>query len=95
MSSALTEIQLESSAFVFKALGHPARLRMVYALRGGEKCVCELQELIGLDISTVSRHLALLKKEGIVSSRKEGTWAYYSLNLPCVVSLIECVTNKL
>lgn len=94
MADFFTERQLEVSASVFKALGHPARLRMVYALRSGEKCVCELQELVGLDVSTVSRHLALLKREGVVSSRKEGNWAYYSLTLPCVVSLIDCVTKK-
>ena len=52
---------LAEQAKIFKALGHPSRLLMVHALREGEKCVCDLQSLIGADMSTVSRHLAVLR----------------------------------
>ncbi len=94
MEPIITENQFEGCAEVFKALGHPARLRMVHSLAGGERCVCELQELVGLDMSTVSRHLAVLKKAGVLASRKQGNWAYYSLELGCVASLLDCVINK-
>ncbi|KAB1441752.1 ArsR/SmtB family transcription factor [Pseudodesulfovibrio senegalensis] len=94
MEAIITEQQFDGSAAVFKALGHPARLRMVHALARGEMCVCELQELVGLDVSTVSRHLAVLKRAGVLSSRKQGNWAYYALELGCVATLLDCVLNR-
>lgn len=77
-------------AKIFKALGHPSRLLMVDALRGGEQCVCDLQVLVGDDMSTVSRHLAVLREAGVVGSRKEGTNIYYRLELCCLDSFLGC-----
>ena len=54
-------------AEIFKALGHPARLTMVTALGTEERCVCDLQELVGSDMSTVSKHLAVLRAVGVRS----------------------------
>lgn len=78
-------------ANLIKALGHPSRLAMVEALAGGELCVCELQELVGSDISTVSKHLSLLKTAGIVRDRRQGQWIYYSLRSPCLVQFLNCL----
>ena len=78
-------------ASVIKALGHPSRLAMVEALAEGERCVCELQELVGSDISTVSKHLSLLKNAGIVCDRRQGQWIYYSLRTPCIIQFLECI----
>ena len=78
-------------AAIIKAVGHPARLAMVDALLEGEKCVCELQELVGSHISTVSKHLAVLRNAGLVSERKEGLRVYYSLRAPCMVRFLDCV----
>lgn len=78
-------------ALVFKALGHPARLLMVDALAQGERCVCELTDLVGMDMSTVSRHLSLLREAGIVASRREGLSVHYRLALTCVPNFIACV----
>ncbi len=64
---------------ISRALSDPNRLRLLCALAPGERCVCELQELVGLAPSTVSRHLAILAGAGLVDSRKEGRWAYYRL----------------
>lgn len=77
-------------AKIFKALGHPSRLLMVDALRAGEQCVCDLQVLVGDDMSTVSRHLAVLREAGVVNSRKEGTNIYYRLELCCLDSFLGC-----
>ncbi len=82
---------MNAGAAIFKALGHPARLKMVAALAAGEQCVCELTELVGLDMSTVSKHLSVLKGCGVVSGRKKGTWMYYRLELSCVPGFLECV----
>ena len=78
---------------VFKALGHPSRVYIVEKLKEAEHCVCELSELIGVDMSTVSRHLSILKKAGIVTDRKEGTTVYYSLVCDCLTQMLSGVEN--
>ena len=63
--NAKTQAQYEARAHIIKALAHPARLLIVDELsKHGERCVCELTEMIGSDMSTVSRHLAELKAPG-------------------------------
>jgi ArsR family transcriptional regulator, arsenate/arsenite/antimonite-responsive transcriptional repressor len=62
---------------VFGALSDESRVRMLYALRHGELCVCQLIELMGLSPSTVSKHLSILRDAGLLDSRKEGRWVYY------------------
>jgi ArsR family transcriptional regulator, arsenate/arsenite/antimonite-responsive transcriptional repressor len=64
---------------ITKALADENRLRMLMALQDGELCVCQITELLGLAISTVSKHLSILYQAGLVSARKDGRWAYYSL----------------
>lgn len=81
---------ISEQAKIFKALGHPSRLLMVDALRHGEKCVCELQEVVGDDISTVSNHLAILRTAGIVTADKRGKNIYYTLALCCLDSFLDC-----
>jgi DNA-binding transcriptional ArsR family regulator len=81
----------DEKAKIIKALAHPSRLVMVDALVDGEKCVCELRELVGSDMSTVSKHLALMKEAGIVDDRKLGQQVFYSLRCPCIVSFLTCV----
>ena len=81
---------IAEQAKIFKALGHPTRLLMVDALRDGEKCVCELQSLVGDDMSTISRHLAVLREAGIISSDKRGTNIYYTLSLCCLETFLGC-----
>jgi ArsR family transcriptional regulator len=82
---------LKRKARVIKALAHPSRLAMVQALADDERCVCELQELVGSGMSTVSRHLAILRDAGIVSDRKQGLWVYYSLRTPCIAGFLGCI----
>ena len=62
-----------------KALGDENRVRMLLALQGGELCVCQITELFGLAASTTSKHLSILYQAGLLDSRKEGRWIYYSL----------------
>jgi len=86
---------LQLRAKVFKALGNPSRLLMVEALGQGERCVCELQTLVGSDMSTVSKHLSVLKEAGIVEDERRGTNIYYSLRMTCISSFLGCVGNFL
>ena len=84
---------LESRAKIFKALGHPSRLKMVEGLFSGERCVCELQVLVGSDISTVSKHLNILKEAGILQDERRGTSIYYSLRMKCIANFLGCVND--
>jgi DNA-binding transcriptional ArsR family regulator len=70
---------LQSAISVLKAMGHPVRLRILAMLRGGELCVCQMTALLDLATSTVSAHLAELKRAGLVSERKEGRWVFHRL----------------
>lgn len=78
-------------AAVFKALGHPARLHIVEEIATGERCVCELVELVGLGWSAVSRHLAVLKAAGVLTDEKRGLQVFYRLALPCLTSFSDCL----
>jgi len=74
-----------------KALAHPSRLIIVDALADGERCVCELQELVGSTMPTVSRHLSQMKNAGIVEGRRDGNQVYYRLLVPCVLKVFPCL----
>ncbi len=78
-------------ARIVKALAHPTRLFIVDELSKRERCVCELTAMVGADISTVSKHLSLLKTAGIVVDEKRGTQVFYSLRVSCVLKFFDCV----
>lgn len=85
----------EKRTLVLKALAHPTRLYLVDELSRGERCVRELTELVGADMSTVSRHLGVLKSAGVVEDAKRGLQVYYSLKVPCVMRFFDCVESVL
>jgi ArsR family transcriptional regulator len=62
-----------------KVIGDEHRIRALMALRAGELCACQLIDLLGLAPSTVSRHMSLLSRGGLVKARKRGRWTYYRL----------------
>ncbi len=64
---------------ITKALADETRVRTLLALRKSELCVCQITELFGLAVSTVSKHLSILYQAGLVESRKDGRWIYYRL----------------
>ena len=86
---------MHARAEIFKALGHPTRLAMVMALDEGERCVCELQELVGSDMSTVSKHLTILRTVGLVETDRRGKQIFYSLKIPCTPGFVTCVDKAL
>jgi ArsR family transcriptional regulator len=95
MTTASGNARLDAKVKVLKALAHPARLMMVEELERGERCVCELQAMVGLDISTVSKHLSLLKNAGVVADEKQGVKVFYRLTLPCFNRFMGCVEEVL
>ncbi|HUT24618.1 MAG TPA: metalloregulator ArsR/SmtB family transcription factor [Sumerlaeia bacterium] len=87
--------RLEARADVIKAMAHPTRLFIVEELACGERCVSELTELIGSDMSTISRHLQVLVHAGILGSERRGNHLLYSLRTPCVLNFFSCVEEVL
>jgi len=84
----------EARARIIKALAHPARLLIVDELStAGERCVCELTEMIGSDMSTVSRHLTVLKGAGLVEDEKRGQMVFYRLRVKCILNFFDCVES--
>ena len=80
-----------SQARILKALANESRLMIVDRLSRGECSAGDLTRLVGTDQTTVSKHLALLKRVGLVRDRKRGTWSDYELVCDCVTHLIDCV----
>ncbi len=70
---------LSATVHALKALAHPGRLRILAMLRGGELCVCQMTAVLDLAASTVSAHLADLKRAGLVGERKDGRWVFHRL----------------
>ena len=82
-------------AEIVKAMAHPTRLFIMDKLLEREHCVNELREMIGDDLSTISKHLSVLRKAGILKCRKEGTQVYYALKVPCIMNFMNCVETLL
>lgn len=82
-------------AKMLKAVAHESRLMIVDRLSRGECSVGKLRDLVGGDLSTVSKHLALMRAHGIVDDRREGTTVYYRLLTPCVCNFLTCATQVL
>ncbi|MGM0444255.1 MAG: ArsR/SmtB family transcription factor [Fibrobacterota bacterium] len=82
--------RFEKRSAVLRAMAHPTRLFILEQLAGGSLCVCQIHGMIAADMSTVSKHLSVLKNAGLVSSRKEGLQVHYSLEKPCVLDFFSC-----
>ncbi|MCL1094047.1 ArsR/SmtB family transcription factor [Shewanella kaireitica] len=89
------QLRLNARAAVLKALAHPTRLWLLEQLQQQEHCVCDLTDGVNADISTVSKHLSLLKQAGIISSRRDGKQIYYRLETPCLLNMLSCVETVL
>jgi len=85
----------EARARVIRAMAHPSRLLIIDELNKGERCVCELTQLVGSDTSTVSKHLSVMKNAGLLADDKRGTMVYYSLRVPCILNFFGCVESVL
>lgn len=91
------ENEYQEKADVFKALSHPTRLFIIHKIKDNKLSVRELSDMVGIDISTMSKHLDILKKHKIIKGEKEKNYVYYSLAIPCVLDFMSCamkVINK-
>lgn len=89
--NASDQARYKSQARIIKALAHPTRLFIVDELARGERCVCELTDMIGVEMPTISRHLSQLKHAGILDGEKRGAQVFYRLRVPCVLNFFKCV----
>jgi ArsR family transcriptional regulator len=90
--------QIQSLERVFQALADGTRLRILGLLLAGEVCVCSLHESLGEPQPKVSRHLAYLRRAGLVSTRREGLWVHYRLadaRDPVVATVLQAVSHAL
>lgn len=88
-SPASPEAVQQVKAEFFRVLGHPARIRIVELLRDGEQTVGTLQAALGIDSSGTSQHLSVMRRNGVLEARREGTSVYYSIRDPRTLQLIE------
>jgi len=86
---ATAEAAYKTQAKLFRALAHPARLRILEILAVDESCVCHLKTILGLRQPYVSQQLMALRKAGLVLARKDGVMVYYRLAHPGIADLIE------
>ncbi len=89
------QASLEARAAVIKAIAHPTRLFIVEELAQGDKCVCEITDMLSVDTSTVSKHLSVLKNAGVVEDEKKGLMVYYHLSMPCILKFMGCIETAL
>lgn len=86
---------LEARARVLKAMAHPTRLFIIEELEKEERCVCDLTAMVGADVSTISKHLSVLRQAGIVLDDKRGNQVFYRLRVPCIMNFFGCVESVL
>jgi ArsR family transcriptional regulator, arsenate/arsenite/antimonite-responsive transcriptional repressor len=93
---ALSDAEAAATAELFKALGEPARIRIVNVLATSAEpvCVCDLIEPLGLSQPTVSHHLKKLTEAGLLEREQRGRWAYFSLRRDAVATLAAVVDMK-
>lgn len=90
--------RLDQMAGLFQALGDPTRLRILGLLLTGEVCVCDIHESLAIPQPKASRHLAYLRKAGLVETRREGLWVHYRLAAPTdrvMVAVTDAVRHAL
>ena len=90
-----SKARFEARARIVKAMAHPTRLFIIDELSRGERCVRELTKMVGADISTVSKHLSVLKNAGLVKDEKRGAQVFYSLRVCCIPAFFTCVESVL
>lgn len=91
------EKDFSAKADVFKALAHPTRLFIIESVKDKALSVKELTAMVGVDISTMSKHLDILKRNKIIEGEKRKNFIYYKLAIPCVLDFMTCavkVINK-
>lgn len=90
--SKLDADRLETAASMLKAIAHPMRIAILKHLEGGKKLtVTQIHELLGIEQSTTSHHLGILRDKGVLCSKREGKNTYYYLKYEVLSQIVECL----
>lgn len=93
--SVAEDIVTKLTADFFKTLSHPVRLKILHTLELGERCVCEIIEELDIEQSNLSQHLSVLKKQGIIDSRKDGQKVIYRIVYHSVFEVVNAAEKTL
>ena len=85
----------ELHAEVCKTLANPWRLKLIYLLRDGERCLCELVRVLDIPLANVSQHVNIMRARGVVAVRKDGSHRYYRLTSPKIVKASDLMREML
>jgi len=89
------DIVIKLTAELLKTLGHPVRIKILHMLSQGELCVCNMIEEIDIEQSNLSQHLGILKKQGMIDSRKDGQRVIYWIAYPSIINLLKAAEQTL
>ena len=89
----INQQEVISIASLFRIVGHPSRIQIIYFLQDNPTCVCDIAKELGLNKSVTSKHLSQLRDVGIVEMKKNGTQVMCSIAMPCIISMMECVIH--
>lgn len=89
------DIVIKLTSDFFKALAHPVRLSILRILKDGERCVCEIIDELDIEQSNLSQHLGLMKKQGLLESRKDGQKVLYRIVYPSVLDVVTAAEKTL
>ena len=86
-----SRLSAKDRSVIVKAMAHPTRLLVIDVLTQGEKCVNELTNLAGCDVTTLSKHLALMRRAGLLQCEKRGVNVFYQIACPCFLEFFRCI----
>jgi ArsR family transcriptional regulator len=95
MEESMDERVLELKAEILKALAQPTRLKILQLLRNGEKCICEIVPAINGEQSNISRHISLMQKSNLVTTRKDGVKVMVKVKDPRVFEILDSISIML
>jgi ArsR family transcriptional regulator len=84
-------LSAKDRSVIVKAMAHPTRLLVMDVLTQGEKCVNDLTNLAGCDVTTLSKHLALMRRAGLLQCEKRGVNVFYQIACPCFLEFFRCI----
>jgi len=91
MNLKAARLSAEERSVIVKAMAHPTRLLVMEVLTQGEQCVNDLTKLAGCDVTTLSKHLALMKRAGLLQCEKRGVSVFYQIACPCFLEFFRCI----
>jgi DNA-binding transcriptional ArsR family regulator len=86
-----SRLSAKDRSVIVKAMAHPTRLLVMDVLTQGEKCVNDLTNLAGCDVTTLSKHLALMRRAGLLQCEKRGVNVFYQIACPCFLEFFRCI----